>query len=101
MYFMPGSGTTTTSPEQDSATQTAADRHAADGHDERMSTASVLDSEESMEDDLDLDLDMTMDDKSDQMPLFIIFTCTIKSRLQQYSIPLKNMTVCLGNYIYL
>lgn len=65
-------------------------------HDEHMSTTSVLDSEESLEDDLELDLDITIEDKSDQQPLFIIFTCTIKSRLQQYSIPLNNLSVCLG-----
>ncbi|KAL4236752.1 KICSTOR complex protein szt2 [Mactra antiquata] len=64
--------------------------------DDRISNASVLDSEESMEDDAMLDLDYLQDDKSDQSPLFINFTCTVKSRLQQYSLSVRNLAVCIG-----
>ncbi|XP_053393950.1 KICSTOR complex protein SZT2-like isoform X2 [Mercenaria mercenaria] len=63
---------------------------------DRISCTSVLDSEESMEDDVILDLDITRDDRSDQSPLFINFTCTVKSRLQQYSLSLRNIAVCIG-----
>jgi hypothetical protein len=63
---------------------------------DRISNTSVLDSEESMEDDAILDLDITQDDRSDQSPLFINFTCTVKSRLQQYSLSLRNIAVCIG-----
>ena len=96
-----GSGTTSGPAPSDNIAPNQNEAHAAHHHDEGMSTTSNVDSEESMEDDIELDLDMTMDDKSDQTPLFIIFTCTIKSRLQQYSIPLKNLTVCLGRIMWI
>ena len=68
---------------------------------DRISNTSVLDSEESLEDDAILDLDITQDDRSDQSPLFINFTCTVKSRLQQYSLSLRNIAVCIGTFWYI
>jgi len=64
--------------------------------DDRISLLSNLDSEESLEDDSDLDLDMTLDDRQESVPLFVIFTCTLKSHLQSDSLPVKNITVCLS-----
>ena len=64
---------------------------------EKSSTNSELDSEESMmDDDLEVDLDQTQEDKSNQSPLFLNFTCTVKSRLQQYSVSLRNIAACLS-----
>ncbi|XP_060584658.1 uncharacterized protein LOC132740711 [Ruditapes philippinarum] len=83
-----------TMPESDG--NMAMDRLSLAMRSDRISNTSVLDSEESMEDDAILDLDITQDDRSDQSPLFINFTCTVKSRLQQYSLSLRNIAVCIG-----
>ena len=64
---------------------------------EKISTTSVLDSEESLEDDNELDLEMTLDEnnKSDLIPLFINFTCTVKNKLEHSSVSVKSVTSCL------
>ena len=63
---------------------------------EKISTTSVLDSEESLEDDTEL-LEMTLDDndRSDLVPLFINFTCTIKNKLEHSSVSVESVTSCL------
>ena len=67
---------------------------------EKISTTSVLDSEESLEDDTELDLEITLDDndRSDLVPLFINFTCTIKNKLEHSSISVRSVTSCLCEF---
>lgn len=88
------SGNAGTMPESDG--NAPGDNISVGTREDRISNTSVLDSEESMEDDVILDFDITQDDRSDQTPLFINFTCTVKSRLEQHSLSLKNIAVCIG-----
>lgn len=67
---------------------------------EIISTTSVLDSEESLEDDIELDLEATMDDhhRKEQVPLFINFTCTVKNKLEHSSVSVRSVTPCLRKF---
>ena len=69
---------------------------------EKISTTSVLDSEESLEDDIELDLEATLDDnhRIEQVPLFINFTCTIKNKLEHSSVSVRSVTPCLRKFVY-
>ena len=70
---------------------------------EKISTTSVLDSEESLEDDIELDLEATLDDNQriEQVPLFINFTCTIKNKLEHSSVSVRSVTPCLRKFMYI
>ncbi|XP_052774284.1 KICSTOR complex protein SZT2-like isoform X2 [Mya arenaria] len=82
--------------EADTNMVTTMDRLSVNARDDRISLQSNLDSEESLEDDMDLDRDVTLDDRRENIPLFLIFTCTVKSHLDSDSVPVKNITVCLS-----